>query len=72
MWDDVTLHPEGHVDGKGMVIGAEELGLDGFRVVEAAKGGKLRVVDGWHDAVVAAHLAIHREWGHWEALLRYR
>lgn len=68
----MTLHPEGHVDGKGMVIGAEELELGGFRVVEAAKGGKLRVCDGWHDAVDAARLAIHREWGHWEALFRCR
>lgn len=64
MWYNVTLHPQGHVDGAGMVIGAEVMGLDGFRIVEAGEGGRLRMVDGWHDKIEANHLALHHEWGH--------
>ncbi|CAN0200308.1 unnamed protein product [Ectocarpus sp. 12 AP-2014] len=69
MWDNVTLHPEGHIDGMGMVIGAQVVGLDGFRVAEAGEGGRLQLVDGWHDKIEAKHLALHHKWGHWEVLL---
>lgn len=69
MWDKVMRCAYGHVDGRGVVVGAQVLGLDGFRVVSSDKDGKLLPVDGRHDNTEVDHMALHHSYGHWEALV---
>lgn len=57
MWDKVTLW-------RGVVIGAELLGLDGFRIVSAQDGGELFPVDGSHDSTERITTASYPSYGH--------
>lgn len=68
MWELVTLCLHGYLDGRGLMIGAEILGMHEFKIVSADGDGNVRPVDGWFDSTVGVPMAIHHAYGHYEAV----
>lgn len=71
MWQKVARCPNGHVDGRMMLIGAERRGLGGFTLVRAGKDNKLMAVDGSSVPVKRGQpMALHLpRSGHWAPLI---
>lgn len=69
MFKEVTLCADGYIDWRAVMIRAELLRLDGFRIVESNKEGKLLSVLGRHESTEGIPMARYYHWGHYEAVV---
>lgn len=69
MWDAVHLHPNGHADAMGLVLGASLLQLRDFKIVHAGNDGRLVTADGCSSSTAGSTMALHHRWGQIEAIV---
>lgn len=69
MFKAVILCPDGYIGWRTVMIGTELLRLDGFRIVESNKEGKLLSTYGRHESTEGIPMARYYRRGHYEAVV---
>lgn len=68
MFKAVTLWHDGYLGWRAVMIGAELLRLEGFRIVKSDKEGKLVSTHGPHESTEGIPMLLFHHWGHYEAV----
>ena len=69
MFKAVTLCDDGYLDWRAVMIGAELLKLDGFRIASSDNDGKLLSTVNRTESTAGIPMVRFYEWGHYEAVV---
>lgn len=72
MWELVTLHPTGYLDGRAVWLLAKFLGLHGFRIVKHEDGHLVPCDAGGPISSEECPMMLHDGYGHFKALIPLR
>ncbi|CBJ48971.1 hypothetical protein Esi_0102_0084 [Ectocarpus siliculosus] len=72
MWELVTLHPTGYLDGRAVWLLAKFLGLHGFRIVKHEDGHLVSCDAGGPISSEECPMMLHDGYGHFKALIPLR
>ncbi|CAM9157067.1 unnamed protein product [Ectocarpus sp. 6 AP-2014] len=72
MWELVTLHPTGYLDGRAVWLLAKFLGLHGFRIVKHEDGHLVPCDAGAPISSEECPMMLHDGYGHFKALIPLR